>query len=228
MKTPFTDDQLRQLKEGLDPSRVSQRSGGGSRKLSYLEGHDVIDTANRIFGFGNWEVHFEKVLGQTQGAKKTHVVAQVRVTVCPQPGSIIQHTDVGYGNGFGEDGIELAFKEAVTDGMKRCFRYFGNQFGNSLYQKDNAVHHGGQDAKGETHRTEEEIKKADKEIGEFFFRLQENLSACKTQADVDKVAGEVKASDIFKSMMADKKANKDTIKNIADAINNKKANLAKD
>ena len=34
--------------------------------------------------------------------------------------------------------IELASKEAVTDALKRCLRYYGEQFGLSLYDKDNA------------------------------------------------------------------------------------------
>ncbi len=34
--------------------------------------------------------------------------------------------------------IELATKEAVTDALKRCLRYYGNKFGLSLYDKDDA------------------------------------------------------------------------------------------
>jgi recombination DNA repair RAD52 pathway protein len=31
---------------------------------------------------------------------------------------------------------EIAYKGCVSDGMKRAFRTFGDQFGNSLYDKD--------------------------------------------------------------------------------------------
>ena len=33
---------------------VSQRKGRGGRTFDYLEGHAVIDQANRIFGYGGW------------------------------------------------------------------------------------------------------------------------------------------------------------------------------
>ena len=46
--------------------------------------------------------------------------------------------DVGFGTGIAKtlaDAHEGGAKEAVTDGIKRTFRSFGNQFGNSLYDK---------------------------------------------------------------------------------------------
>ena len=42
------------LGQPLDPALVSQRKGRGGRVFDYLEGHAVIDQANRIFGFGGW------------------------------------------------------------------------------------------------------------------------------------------------------------------------------
>ena len=36
------------------PSLVSQRKGRGGRTFDYIEGHAVIDQANRIFGYGGW------------------------------------------------------------------------------------------------------------------------------------------------------------------------------
>ena len=39
------------------------------------------------------------------------------------------------------DAHENAGKEAVTDAIKRCFRSFGNQFGNSLYDKSRNQNH---------------------------------------------------------------------------------------
>ena len=38
----------------IDPALVSQRKGRGGRVFDYLEGHAVIDQANRIFGYGGW------------------------------------------------------------------------------------------------------------------------------------------------------------------------------
>ena len=42
------------LGQPLDPALVSQRKGRGGRVFDYLEGHVVIDQANKIFGFGGW------------------------------------------------------------------------------------------------------------------------------------------------------------------------------
>lgn len=50
----FTKKQIRSLNKDLDPRFVSNRKGGGNTTLRYIEGHDAIDQANRIFGYGNW------------------------------------------------------------------------------------------------------------------------------------------------------------------------------
>ncbi len=42
------------LGQPIDPALVSQRKGRGGRVFDYLEGHAVIDQANRIFGYGGW------------------------------------------------------------------------------------------------------------------------------------------------------------------------------
>ncbi len=42
------------LEQPLDPALVSQRQGRGNRSYDYIEGHTVIDQANRIFGYGGW------------------------------------------------------------------------------------------------------------------------------------------------------------------------------
>lgn len=49
----FSDSQLAQLRSPLDPSRIKERAESG-KTFSYLDGEDVIRTANRIFGFGMW------------------------------------------------------------------------------------------------------------------------------------------------------------------------------
>jgi recombination DNA repair RAD52 pathway protein len=54
MSEQLTDDQLKLLKQDLDPRFISNRKGGGNITLKYIEGHDAIDQANRIFGYGNW------------------------------------------------------------------------------------------------------------------------------------------------------------------------------
>src|SRR5437867_618694 len=42
------------LAQPLDPSLVSLRAGHDGRMVAYLEGHQAINQANRIFGYGRW------------------------------------------------------------------------------------------------------------------------------------------------------------------------------
>ena len=129
------------LGQPLDPALVSQRKGRAGRTYDYLEGHAVIDQANRIFGFGGWGYElvgdvtlrqFEHVDTKTGEVTRTSVYsAPVRVTVA---GALLR-TDIGF-NAVAEDnadGHETAVKGAVTDGMKRALRSFGVQFGNGFY-----------------------------------------------------------------------------------------------
>ena len=129
------------LGQPIDPDLVSQRKGRGGRTFDYLEGHAVIDQANRIFGYGGWgyelvgEVtlrRIETVNPQTGEVKvEQGYSAPVRVTVA----GALPRTDVGVhpvtDDNF--DGHDTAIKGAVTDGLKRAFRSFGVQFGNGFY-----------------------------------------------------------------------------------------------
>ena len=139
------------LGQPLDPALVSQRKGRAGRIYDYLEGHVVIDQANRIFGFGGWGYELvgdvtlrqiENVDTKTGEVKRTHVYsAPVRVTVPGAP----PRTDIGF-NAVAEDnadGHETAMKGAVTDGMKRALRSFGVQFGNGFYGDQPAEEAGG-------------------------------------------------------------------------------------
>ena len=129
------------LGQPLDPGLVSQRKGRGGRSFDYLEGHAVIDQANRIFGFGGWGCELvgdvtlrriETVDPQTGEVKvASGYSAPVRVTVA----GALPRTDLGVHPVTEEtfDGHDTAMKGAVTDGMKRAFRSFGVQFGNGFY-----------------------------------------------------------------------------------------------
>ena len=129
------------LGQPLDPALVSQRKGRGGRVFDYLEGHAVIDQANRIFGFGGWgyelvgDVTLRRIeTVDTQTGEVTvsqGYSAPVRVTVS----GALPRTDLGV-HPVAEDtldGHDTAMKGAVTDGMKRAFRSFGVQFGNGFY-----------------------------------------------------------------------------------------------
>ena len=129
------------LGQPIDHELVSQRKGRGGRSFDYLEGHAVIDQANRIFGFGGWGYELvgdvslrriETVNPQTGEVKvEQGYSAPVRVSVA----GALPRTDVGV-HPVSEDnfdGHDTAIKGAVTDGLKRAFRSFGAQFGNSFY-----------------------------------------------------------------------------------------------
>ena len=134
------------LGQPIDPSLVSQRKGRGGKFYDYLEGHIVIDQANRIFGYGGWgyggwgyelvgDVSLRRI--ETVDTKTGEVTvsqgysAPVRVTVA----GALPRTDIGV-HPVAEDtldGHDTAIKGAVTDGLKRAFRGFGVQFGNGFY-----------------------------------------------------------------------------------------------
>lgn len=139
----FNKNQLASLSQELELNRIKTREKGNIN-LSYIEGFDVIDTANLIFGFGNWSYLISKLeqVGQEQNHNQNFVVcykAVVKLIVKDENHSkSTSRQDVGFGTGVSKtlaDSHENAGKEAVTDALKRAMRSFGNQFGNSLYDK---------------------------------------------------------------------------------------------
>ena len=122
-----------QLNAPLDRSLVHERKAGNG-SVSYLEGHEAINQANRIFGYGKWGMKAEPPTPISIGGKWLYQ-ALVTVTV---DGALFPYTDIGTCpvSSDTQDGHDMAIKGAVTDGLKRALRYFGNQFGNSLYDKD--------------------------------------------------------------------------------------------
>src|SRR5574344_1831234 len=139
----FDKKQLDILNQELDISRIKTREKGNI-SLSYIEGHDVIETANRVFGFGNWSYSISKLeqVSQEQNQNQNHVIcykAIVQVLIHSENHTLdVSREDVGFGTGVAKtqaDAHEGAAKEAVTDALKRAMRSFGNQFGNSLYDK---------------------------------------------------------------------------------------------
>ena len=147
----FTDKQNQLLKYNLDGNRVKTRQQGNI-SLSYLEGYDLIDTANFAFGFGNWSYRVTTLeqVSEEVNERNNKVIgykAVVAVTVHDvHHKNHITREDVGYGTGIARDyasAHESGGKEATTDALKRALRTFGNQFGNALYDKSqkNVDHH---------------------------------------------------------------------------------------
>lgn len=147
----FTAEVVEKLAAPLDPKRVQKREGGGGRQLSYLEGHDAIRTANEIFGIGGWGYRVDSLecLGEepvTSKYDKAGFRVAYRATVRVEVNGV-EYGDVGYGDAQEYTGSrltphELASKEAVTDGLKRCLKNLGDQFGLCLYDKLAPEHDG--------------------------------------------------------------------------------------
>lgn len=139
----FTDKQSQLLKINLDGRRVKTRQQKNVT-LSYLEGYDIIDTANFAFGYGNWGYEIKELsqVSEEMNQNQNRVIgykAIVTVTVFDaRHQHYVVREDIGFGTGNAKEyasAHESAGKEAVTDGLKRAFRTFGNQFGNALYDK---------------------------------------------------------------------------------------------
>lgn len=140
----FNDNQIKTLQQELDNSRIKTRSKGNIN-LSYIEGYSVIETANKVFGFGNWTYSVSNLdqVSQEVNQNQNNVVCykavvQVQVHSVDHLQEVLRE-DVGFGTGTAKtlaDAHEGGAKEAVTDALKRALRSFGNQFGNSLYNKD--------------------------------------------------------------------------------------------
>ena len=139
----FVEKQKQALAYDIEPSRIKNRVKGNIT-LSYLEGFDLIETANKIFGHGNWSYSISELaqVSQETNTNNNTVIcykALIRLVVySPDHNKNVSKEDVGFGTGIAKtlaEAHEGAGKEAVTDALKRAMRSFGNQFGNSLYDK---------------------------------------------------------------------------------------------
>ena len=144
--TEILDD----LAQPLDISRVKSRDAGGT-SIPYLEGADVINTANRIFNEDGWDAYplgpverFE--VGTRQNNSKTIVVCvytvpyMVRFHGLLEDGTIhtIEKGDIGKNSTQSEayQQHEMAISGCATDALKRAMRHLGQQFGLTLYDKE--------------------------------------------------------------------------------------------
>ncbi|KAF9269371.1 recombination protein Rad52 [Marasmius fiardii PR-910] len=130
------------LNQKLGPEYISTRPGpSGGPKLIYAEGWKVINLANEVFGFNGWSSSITSLttdfIDYNQETKRFNVGVTAIVRVTLRDG--VYHEDVGYGllENSKSKGMALdkCRKEAVTDGLKRALRNFGNLLGNCLYDK---------------------------------------------------------------------------------------------
>ncbi|KAL3061708.1 hypothetical protein OYC64_009787 [Pagothenia borchgrevinki] len=130
----------RALRQKLGPEYISSRMAGGGQKVCYIEGHRVIGLANEMFGYNGWShsisqqnVDFIDIING-----KFYVGVSAFIKVMLKDGAF--HEDVGYGVSEGLKSkalsLEKARKEAVTDGLKRALKCFGNALGNCILNKE--------------------------------------------------------------------------------------------
>lgn len=126
----------RELERKLEPELVSMRPGGHA-SVNYITGENAVRLANKIFGFNGWSTRILEVnhvlCNERNG--RYDIVIRSSMEVMLKDGTVKQ--DVGVGaiknaRDFG-DAYDTALKTAVTDGMKRCLRLFGDRLGNCLY-----------------------------------------------------------------------------------------------
>ncbi|XP_052243596.1 uncharacterized protein LOC127853272 isoform X2 [Dreissena polymorpha] len=128
------------LRQKLGPEFISQRAGAGGQKLAYIEGWRLVNLANEMFGFNGWShsVTHQTIDFVDHFNGKYYVGVSAFVKVVLKDG--IHHEDIGYGVSEGMKSkalsLEKARKEAVTDGLKRALKSFGNAMGNCLGDKD--------------------------------------------------------------------------------------------
>jgi DNA recombination protein Rad52 len=144
MESPFTPEIRKELEKPLDNTRLKHRQGGGGMTLNYLAGYDVIATANKLIGFGNWGYNIEMVEPQTVLGDQgeiigTYYVARIQLAIkdcIPITEEGVCAVQAGRNPKAIIDSHDMARKGAITDALKRAFRCYGDQFGNSLYDKD--------------------------------------------------------------------------------------------
>ena len=166
--TERVDRILWELRQPLDMSRVKRRQAPGSGSVPYLEGYDVIERANAIFGFAwSFELLNEPVIVRWQkkiliwnqqekrkvpqvdanGVVQTEEVGIVYITgkvTVDLDGKNYSHADLGrcIFTGDTPEALDMALAGSATDCLKRCFRQCGSQFGNDLYDKEIAQNAG--------------------------------------------------------------------------------------
>lgn len=123
----------------LDPKNVAKHP---HTKMDYLEGYHVIDEANAVFGELNWEMRIISPPTFIQIGEKGlyHCIVEITVAYLDDDlgsATTVRRQDTGSCPLPKEnvEGHDMAIKGAVTDAMKRCFRTFGQRFGNVLYDK---------------------------------------------------------------------------------------------
>ncbi len=133
------------LAQPLEPRLVARRQAGRGQMVAYLESHQAINQANRIFGHGRWGAELVGPIGYRElvrvdkrtGETTTVGMYWATVRVCAR--GTEPRSDVGcaFTADDSPEAHDTAIKAAATDAMKRALRQLGDQFGNGLYDRTN-------------------------------------------------------------------------------------------
>ena len=134
------------LSKKAGPEFISKRQGQGNQNHSYIVGWHYFELLNHIFGFDGWS---SKIMDQgddycqnigTTEQPKWNISTFAHMRLELKDGTYRE--DVGVGEAVNAKtasaGYKVAKKEAVTDGIKRCFRQFGtiaNYLGDHNFKK---------------------------------------------------------------------------------------------
>lgn len=184
-KTELKEKQELELKKPLDARSIKSRKIGNT-SISYISGDIIISNANRIFGYNNWkfEIVERNIITNTSHSVKKEIWENNRRTgrfeekqqyICfvevvgrlSINGNIIEDIGTGEGVAYSPIGhLEMAIKGAVTDAKKRCFRNYGDQFGNVLYgdDKSNIANY---DPQQQEHEKQEDLKELERKADEL-------------------------------------------------------------
>src|SRR5437899_8909098 len=139
----FNQDQLSQLKEPLKAERIHYRKGPKGMELKYIKGDDAIGVANDIFGYGKWGYRVvnreHKVVEDRQKGPMDVYICDIELYVA---GAMFPFSGDGMGvvnDPYTVEMHDMARHTAETDAVKRALRFYGDQFGLSLYDKDDYV-----------------------------------------------------------------------------------------
>jgi len=129
---------IKMLQERVDEYKCSVRAGPGGMALKYMETFKLIEIADAVFGFDGWSTRIINLnvdfVDEDKGKYKVGVTVVIRIEL--KDGTY--HEDVGIAGACNSDkckALEVAKKAAVSSGVKRALRYFGNFLGNCLYDK---------------------------------------------------------------------------------------------
>lgn len=138
--TAFTPEVIGKLNAALDPARVAVLVPfEGGPQIPYLPGHDVIRTANEIFGYGNWGFNLLSPPWAERGEDgkgKPFTVWMAMGRLDIRGGRAFTDMGSNQQSGLGAPATEMSAKGAVTDALKRCLMHYGDQFGLVLYDKE--------------------------------------------------------------------------------------------